>query len=228
MKSKEHSSATSAESSYLNFEGFTSMYYTSDRRTAANRENAKKSTGPITLEGKGKSCLNRLSHGFASNTRLIAGEDPEEFYALLNDLIQEHNPATPTQQMLVEDMAHNRWLNLRAFRLQGDILANRTVFIGIPKELALLIRYQTTADRAFHRAYTALLKSQKQTENSDHGFESQKAASASQTTAAAPPADPLPAREMPVQPEPRPEMKPVQPELAREMAADGEKFSSAA
>ena len=228
MKSKEHSSATSAESSYLNFEGFTSMYYTSDRRTAANRENAKKSTGPITLEGKGKSCLNRLSHGFASNTRLIAGEDPEEFYALLNDLIQEHNPATPTQQMLVEDMAHNRWLNLRAFRLQGDILANRTVFIGIPKELALLIRYQTTADRAFHRAYTALLKSQKQTENSAHGFESQKADPVLQTAPQKPPSNPSCANPTAPEPEFQPEIIPAQPELVQEMVAGAAKFSPAA
>ena len=53
----------------------------------ANRENAKKSTGPKTEAGKAKSSMNRLSHGFASSARFSKGEDPEEFYALLNELM---------------------------------------------------------------------------------------------------------------------------------------------
>ena len=41
----------------------------------ANRANAQKSTGPKTEEGKTKSALNHLSHGFTSHTQFIgAGE----------------------------------------------------------------------------------------------------------------------------------------------------------
>src|ERR1700753_938527 len=83
----------------------------------ANRANSKKSTGPKTEEGKAQSCLNRLSHGFASSARFIEGEDPEQFVQLLEDLTVEYQPATPTEQILVEQMAHQHWIGLRAGRL---------------------------------------------------------------------------------------------------------------
>ena len=76
-----------------------------ERQKEANKLNAQKSTGPKTPEGKAKSCLNRLSHGFASNATVMPGEDPEEFKALLSDLTGEHQPATATEQILVEKMA---------------------------------------------------------------------------------------------------------------------------
>src|ERR1700761_4852040 len=90
------------------------------KQIEANKRNAQKSTGPRTPEGKAKSSLNRLSHGFASNARLMPGEDPDEYRSLLLDLVNEYQPATATEQILVEDMATNRWLTLRAFRLQGE------------------------------------------------------------------------------------------------------------
>ena len=65
----------------------------------ANQANARKSTGPKTEEGKARSSRNRLSHGFASSTRFVHGEDPAEFNLLLDDLISEHQPATPTEQI---------------------------------------------------------------------------------------------------------------------------------
>ena len=131
------------------------------RQFAANRENAKKSTGPITPEGMAKSCRNRFSHGFASNTRFIKDEEPQEFYALLNSFTREHQPATPTEQVLVEKMAHNQWISLRSIRLQADTL--RIVHVaGVPSTLGLLIRYQTSADRAFYKAHAELVKAQKE------------------------------------------------------------------
>jgi hypothetical protein len=142
---------------------------------AANKANAQKSTGPKTPEGKAKSCTNRLSWGFASNTIVIPGEDPAELRALLEDFIGEHQPATVTEQVLVEKMAQNQWLTLRAFRLQGESFLTQKLRCeesGIPKDLGLLIRYHTSAERAFHRAHNELVKAQKQRQNSEIGFES--------------------------------------------------------
>src|SRR5580700_9689044 len=131
----------------------------------ANRANAQKSTGPKTEEGKAKSRLNRLSHGLASSATFVPGEDPEELKALLTDLMDEYEPATPTEQILVEKMTLNQWLSLRAFRLQGqaflDCPRNGGSF-GIPKDLGVLIRYQTTAERTFHAAHNELVKVQKE------------------------------------------------------------------
>jgi hypothetical protein len=142
----------------------------------SNKANAQKSTGPRTEEGKAKSCLNRLSHGFASSATIIPGEDPEEFKALLTDLAAEHQPATATEQVLVEKMASSQWLSLRAFRLQGEAFLDQTLNgtkFGVPKDLGVLIRYHNTAERAFHKAHNEFVKAKKQRSNSEFGFEPQ-------------------------------------------------------
>src|ERR1700761_4296828 len=100
------------------------------KQIEANKRNAQSSTGPKTPEGKAKSSLNRLSHGFASNARLMPGEDPEEFKSLLLDLVNEFQPATATEQILVEELGTTRWLSLRALRLQGDAFRDLRVVPG--------------------------------------------------------------------------------------------------
>jgi hypothetical protein len=149
------------------------------RQIAANRANSQKSTGPVTDEGKAKSSLNRLSHGLTSNATIVGTENPEEFKALLFDLMGEYEPATPTEQILVEKMALNQWLSLRGFRLQGEAFLDQALTkdgFGIPKTLGLLIRYQTSAERTFHKAHNELVKTQKERKKSEIGFESQNAA----------------------------------------------------
>jgi hypothetical protein len=158
---------------------------------AANRENSKKSCGPKTAEGKAKSCLNHLSHGFTSNTtQLIPGEDPEELKALLADLMDEYQPQTPTEQILVEKMCQNQWLSGRAFRLQSDAFTRSggyfpTTKLTSAKTLGVLIRYHTSAERAFHQAHKELVTAQKQREKAEIDFESQDAGQS---------ADPAPAQ----------------------------------
>ena len=151
------------------------------RQMEANKLNAQKSTGPKTEAGKAASSQNRLVHGFASRNFLLPDEDPAEFAALHEDFVAEYQPATVTEQVLVEKMATNHWLTLRAFCLQGEAFreeAQRTGKVGIPKTLGLLIRYYTTAERAFHRAHTELVKTQKERKKSEIGFEPQKACEA--------------------------------------------------
>jgi len=94
------------------------------RQREANRANAQKSTGPVTPEGKAASSRSRLSHGFFSKTRFLSDEAPEEFWSLLADFMTEHQPATPTEQVLVEKMAHSQWISLRASFSQTDFLNN--------------------------------------------------------------------------------------------------------
>jgi len=140
----------------------------------ANQANSQKSTGPKTPQGKAASSRNRLSHGFASSTRFVRGEDPAEFNLLLDDLLSEHQPATPTEQILVEQMAHHHWINLRATRLQDSEVAIHLKLGMTPTHLPVFIRYQTAAERSFHKAHNELLKAQKKRETSKIGFESKK------------------------------------------------------
>ena len=173
-------------------------------QTNANRANAQKSTGPKTPEGKAKSSLNRVSHGFNSATLFIGGENREEFDALLADLTTEFHPATPNEQILVEKMVHNQWNSLRALRLQSVVLQASVPAGYIHPNLGLLLRYQTSADRAYHKAHTELLKVQNERLKSEIGFESQTAAAepdnAPETTSEIPKATPPITRDYPDMP----------------------------
>ena len=46
----------------------------SDRKIRANRENATKSTGPITFEGKQKVSGNAITHALTAERLVIIGE----------------------------------------------------------------------------------------------------------------------------------------------------------
>jgi hypothetical protein len=54
---------------------------TSFRQIEANRRNARKSTGPITEEGKQRSRRNAVRHGLTAETVIGALEDAEDYKA---------------------------------------------------------------------------------------------------------------------------------------------------
>src|SRR5439155_21716527 len=62
----------------------------------ANRRNAKKSTGPITPEGRAAVRLNSVKHGLTAGSVLVFGESDADFEALLDAMEAEHQPTTPT------------------------------------------------------------------------------------------------------------------------------------
>ena len=65
---------------------------TSIKRINANRENAKKSTGPKTINGKFRSCRNALKHGLDSRKHLIIGENVKEFQEMKDSYIKMLEP----------------------------------------------------------------------------------------------------------------------------------------
>jgi hypothetical protein len=145
--------------------------FVSHTRADINRANAQLSTGPRTCEGKLASSRNATKHGLASGQIIIPGEDPEAFEALLNDFLEEHQPATSTEQVLIHEMAQSQWLTQRAIRLQNGCFTQAGVN---EKQLALFLRYQTTYQRAFYRALNTLLKLKKDSRQQQIGFVSQK------------------------------------------------------
>jgi hypothetical protein len=52
-------------------------------KAAASRENGKKSTGPVTEEGRAKSSRNAMKLGIFSQARLLEEESAAEFEALI-------------------------------------------------------------------------------------------------------------------------------------------------
>lgn len=143
-------------------------------KPAIDNNKKQKSTGPRTAAGKAASSQNALRHGLASATLLIPGEDPAELAALERELAAEYKPATATETLLVANMVKHQWLMDRAIRLQGEALA-----IAQPGELPatfpVLLRYQTSNERAFYKALTTLLALQKDNRVYQAQFVSQQA-----------------------------------------------------
>ena len=147
----------------------------SQAKLEANRANAQSSTGPRTEEGKAIAALNNLRHGFNGVFCVLPSESSKAFIRLADDLVNEHQPATPTERLLVMDMARHYWLLQRAIRLQEETFTRNLDDEALAKQLALYMRYQTTNQRAFHRCLHDLLKLRKQSAAGNRRFESQKA-----------------------------------------------------
>jgi len=74
-------------------------------QVTANQQNAARSTGPRTPEGKAVSARNATRHGLTSGFRILPSEDPEAYHQLLADyqdypeyraiLRNEADPALP-------------------------------------------------------------------------------------------------------------------------------------
>jgi hypothetical protein len=71
----------------------------------ANRQNAKKSTGPRTPQGKAISSRNSLLHGMTSGKFLPPGTDPDEFFQLLDRFRSRFQPFDEVEDALVERLA---------------------------------------------------------------------------------------------------------------------------
>ena len=90
----------------------------SQRQIDANRLNAQKSTGPTTPEGRAAVSLNSLKYGLYAETLILPGEDPAAFEALLDRFDAEHQPATPTEEAFVSQIAMATWRRARIQRME--------------------------------------------------------------------------------------------------------------
>ena len=79
-------------------------------RLAANRENAQKSCGPKTAEGKATSCLNSLKHGLTGKFLLFSNSEEASLYeAHVKSYQSQFQPVGPEECTLVRSIADIRW-----------------------------------------------------------------------------------------------------------------------
>ena len=147
----------------------------------ASRANGARSRGPITAQGKRNSSRNSRRHGLLSSTLVLEEESTERFEKLVNSLMDEHQPRTFTELMLVETMAAARWRLYRIWGIQKSSLdrdmALQDPAVGPPavraalafrsspdtsSSLELLLRYEIAFDRQFTRALSRLKTLQSQ------------------------------------------------------------------
>ena len=89
----------------------------------ANRNNAKKSTGPRTEEGKTRVSKNALKHGLLARDTVLPGEDPADFDRQLSALEADIHPANSLEFELVRQIADAQWRMRRLTRLETGFLA---------------------------------------------------------------------------------------------------------
>lgn len=93
------------------------------RKLAANRANAKKSSGPRSIEGKAKSSMNALKHGLTAVGVVLDGEDPAQFESLRDRLILELKPQTALEEAMVDRISALLWRLRRVPVFEAALLA---------------------------------------------------------------------------------------------------------
>ncbi len=92
-------------------------------RQQANRANAQKSTGPRSAEGKKRSSLNALRHGFTSHIVVLPSEDASAFQAFVAKCHKMYAPETGQEIELVETLANTRWRLNRCGALEANLFS---------------------------------------------------------------------------------------------------------
>jgi hypothetical protein len=137
----------------------------SPRQLAARRANALKSTGPRTSEGKTTSRQNSLKHGFFSCDVVSAVLDGparlDEFTMMLDALLEEYDPQTVRERILIDEVAASCWRVRRILRYEcrkswvGDDIYRRETNEQTPTDsLLTTMGYDRHGDR--QRTYRKL------------------------------------------------------------------------
>jgi len=88
----------------------------------ANQQNAQKSTGPQTVEGKAAVSQNAVKHGLFAAEAVIKGEDPAEYQAYHDQFLAELDPVGAVETMLADRFVSLVWRLKRAERMQNQAI----------------------------------------------------------------------------------------------------------
>lgn len=91
----------------------------------ANRENARRGTGPKTVSGKARSSMNACKHGLTAQTVVIGDEDPTQFDCLRQALEKEFEPRSLMARELVERLAGIVWRLRRIPKFEAALIEAR-------------------------------------------------------------------------------------------------------
>jgi hypothetical protein len=124
----------------------------SPKQHEANRRNAQKSTGPITLEGKAAASLNAVTYGLRTRKLIISGENIADYRQLWDGLETEWKPETETELLYLEQMSTSQWLLARMAATESRIYE---LPLPLPAQFDLLDRvakHRTRLERSFTTA----------------------------------------------------------------------------
>ena len=101
------------------------MAITTPNKLAANRANARESTGPQTPKGRKRSSRNALKHGLFSLAALVPGEDAAELERFREGMVRRLMPRDELERMLADRVMSQAWRLRRAVAWEGHIAAQQ-------------------------------------------------------------------------------------------------------
>lgn len=90
-----------------------------NNRIEANRQNARKSTGPKTAEGKAAVARNATKHGLLSKQVYRDEHEEAELRALAVRLYAQFQPVGAMEELLVDRIVSNAWRLRRLLEVEG-------------------------------------------------------------------------------------------------------------
>lgn len=144
----------------------------SEKRLRANRANATRSTGPVTVDGKQRAARNAMRHGLLANQILIGHESADNFKQLCEIFTAKFQPVDEFEFNMIEELAASYWRLRRAWCMEKEMLTSSMkkksggqmtriteAFTDLAREpqLALLHRYEARLHHMHQRALHNLL-----------------------------------------------------------------------
>ena len=86
------------------------------KRVLANRKNAKKSTGPKSVEGKKRSSLNSIKHGLTCEKHVAIWENKQEFETLKQNVLKAFPVFDIKSEIYVRKIIQYEW-SLRRYQM---------------------------------------------------------------------------------------------------------------
>ena len=128
----------------------------SPKQLAANRANAKKSTGPRSPEGKAKVSRNSITHGLTARQPLVLPHQQEAFDALAASLRAEVQPWGALETDAFEQLLHAAWQLRRADEFESSTFSPDAAPDDRLTHFERLTRLRASLERSYQRAYRRL------------------------------------------------------------------------
>src|SRR5260370_15218246 len=114
----------------------------SEKQLEANRQNARKSTGPRSAEGKFRASRNAVTHTLTAESVVLPNEDPAEYESRLQEWLHDFPPNNAIERSLIDRAMHNSWKLDRIARRERAVLGKQVRHAVTDFELAEQIQVE--------------------------------------------------------------------------------------
>jgi hypothetical protein len=136
----------------------------SQRKLEANRDNAQKSTGPRTSQGKANSRFNAERHGLTARRLMFAADGkPNGLHELAAALRDKFGRGDVVTELLIDNLLADYWRQDKGLEAEASHISNcefphpeKSFHAAL--SMALILRYNATNRRAFIKSLELLAK----------------------------------------------------------------------